>query len=583
MAYTLGMVLTFLVVLVSSWRVSKLNIVRAVRDISEPRSGRRTLRGLIATISLAVVGVFLAVLGYQNASAFLWMLGTSLMIIGVPLVALRLGLPERAAYSIAGIGLAVWWLLPFDTLEAILPDMQQGIEMFFLSGIMMVIGAVWAVMYNADLMLAATLRLLGGIRALAPVLRTSVAYPMHYRLRTGMTLAMFALVVFTLTVMGFVISSENALLENPKELYGGYDVRTFTNPANPIVDIRAALDAADGFAPNDFAAIGTFTWARAEFKQDGTDNDPVEDWSLRGVDSGYTDSVTFDFALMADGYDSPRQVWQALQAEPDTVIVDDFLVPDRNNYCVGDCGQVFQLEGFFLQEDVLPETHILALQTRMGNEKKLRVIGVLNPGSFFSGGVIASYDTLNELAGEAVPPRGHLFRFNGGADPEASAKALEAQFLEHGMQAESVAEEVRREAASERVFNLLLEGFMGLGLVVGIAALGVIAARSVVERRHQIGVLRALGFQKGMVQLSFLLESSFIALLGVALGVVLGMILSYNIIQEVAKTQEGLVYEIPWVNIAVVIVVAYVASLLTTYLPARQAAKVYPAEALRFE
>ncbi len=222
-----------------------------------------------------------------------------------------------------------------------------------------------------------------------------------------------------------------------------------------------------------------------------------------------------------------------------------------------------------MQDDVLPETHILARHTRTGNEKKLRVIGVLNPGSFFSGGVIASYDTLNELAGEAVPPRGHLFRLNGDADPEASAKALEAQFLEHGMQAKSVAEEVRREAASERVFNLLLEGFMGLGLVVGIAALGMIAARSVVEHRHQIGVLRALGFQKGMVQLSFLLESSFIALLGVALGVVLGMILSYNIIQEVAKTQEGLVYEIPWVNIAVVIVVAYVASLLTTYLPAR--------------
>jgi ABC-type lipoprotein release transport system permease subunit len=45
----------------------------------------------------------------------------------------------------------------------------------------------------------------------------------------------------------------------------------------------------------------------------------------------------------------------------------------------------------------------------------------------------------------------------------------------------------------------------------------------------------------------------------------------------------GLTYQVPWVNIVVVVVVAYVASLLTTYLPARQAAKIYPAEALRFE
>jgi putative ABC transport system permease protein len=124
---------------------------------------------------------------------------------------------------------------------------------------------------------------------------------------------------------------------------------------------------------------------------------------------------------------------------------------------------------------------------------------------------------------------------------------------------------------------------MGLGLVVGIAALGVIAARSVVERRQQIGVLRALGFQKGMVQLSFLLESSFVALLGIGIGIALGVGLSYNIIAEMGKDLEGITYTIPWLNIALVVVIAYGASLLTTYLPARQAARVYPAEALRFE
>jgi putative ABC transport system permease protein len=41
---------------------------------------------------------------------------------------------------------------------------------------------------------------------------------------------------------------------------------------------------------------------------------------------------------------------------------------------------------------------------------------------------------------------------------------------------------------------------MALGLIVGVAALGVISARSVVERRQQIGVLRAVGFRRGMVQ-----------------------------------------------------------------------------------
>jgi hypothetical protein len=48
----------------------------------------------------------------------------------------------------------------------------------------------------------------------------------------------------------------------------------------------------------------------------------------------------------------------------------------------------------------------------------------------------------------------------------------------------------------------LLQGFMALGLLVGIAALGVISTRAVIERRQQVGMLRALGYQRGMVGLS---------------------------------------------------------------------------------
>ena len=75
---------------------------------------------------------------------------------------------------------------------------------------------------------------------------------------------------------------------------------------------------------------------------------------------------------------------------------------------------------------------------------------------------------------------------------------------------------------------------MALGLVVGVAALGVISARSVVERRQQIGVLRAIGFQRGMVQLSFLLEASFIALTAIVIGSALGLTVARNVIADSA-------------------------------------------------
>ena len=49
--------------------------------------------------------------------------------------------------------------------------------------------------------------------------------------------------------------------------------------------------------------------------------------------------------------------------------------------------------------------------------------------------------------------------------------------------------------AANLTFNRLIQGFLGLGLIVGVAALGVISARAVVERRQQIGVMRAIGFR----------------------------------------------------------------------------------------
>ena len=134
-------------------------------------------------------------------------------------------------------------------------------------------------------------------------------------------------------------------------------------------------------------------------------------------------------------------------------------------------------------------------------------------------------------------------------------------------------------------FDRLIMAFMGLGLIVGVTALGVITARSVVERRQQIGVLRAIGFRRRMVQSSFLLESSFIALTSIVLGTVLGLAVAFNVIHDTqqqpswrtsASTRRGS-------RSASIFVVVYAVALATTYLPPARAARVYPAEALRYQ
>ena len=134
-------------------------------------------------------------------------------------------------------------------------------------------------------------------------------------------------------------------------------------------------------------------------------------------------------------------------------------------------------------------------------------------------------------------------------------------------------------------FNRLIMGFMGLGLIVGVTALGVISARSVVERRQQIGVLRAIGFRKKMIQLSFLFESSFIALTSILVGTLLGLAVALNVIYDAADQpgMEALSFDVPWLTLALIFSIVYAVALLTTLEPARRASRIYPAEALRYQ
>ena len=66
---------------------------------------------------------------------------------------------------------------------------------------------------------------------------------------------------------------------------------------------------------------------------------------------------------------------------------------------------------------------------------------------------------------------------------------------------------------------------------------------------------------------------------------VLGAVLSYNIVKDLREQLEieTLRFSIPWLQITAIIVLAYLFSLVTTILPARQASRIHPAEALRYE
>jgi putative ABC transport system permease protein len=581
LAFCLGMVLTFTVVLISSWRVSRLNVVRAVRDIPEPDKKGRSVLGVLVAAVVPVAGAVAFWQAFVTELVALYLGGLSLILIGAALLARVLGVPDRVAFTGSGLVLLALWLTPASVTTP--AGMARGPEMFFVSGIALVVAGVWLVVFNADAILWLVVRAFGWIRGMPPVLKTAVKYPTQSLFRTGMTLAMFMLVVFTFTAMNFVQAAMSVAFGDTQKLSGGYEVRADAGYADPIPNMEAALEDAQGLERGEISTVGQVSNLPVEVAQEGTGREP-EDIPVQGVNGGYSDSVGYGFQTTAKGYGSARAVWEALQTEENTAVISSGLAPARNASTFGDTKPALKLTGFYADDESLPDDLYLHVQDPdSGETRSLRVIGVLDSSASFSGQIVTSQDTLDSLAGRPVPPQSYYFGLGQGVDAPAVAETLEKDFAKDGLQTQVTAEVIRDGDATRRVVFLLLRGFMSLGIVVGICALGVIAARSVVERRQQIGMMRALGFQKGQVRLTFLIESSFIALLGLGAGVILGLGFSGTLIENIREGFPGMEYRIPWAALVLVIVVGYAASLLTTYLPARRASKVYPAEALRYE
>ncbi len=586
-SFTLGVLVTFATVAVSAWRVSRLNIVRAIRDIPEPPV-RRLGRGMLAVgVALGLFGIILLMMGIGVKQGGLLYLGVGLTIIGLTLVARWKGVGERLVFTAAGALLLAWSLLPIRVFESIFgDDIKMGMEMFFLVGVLMVLGAVWMVSYNLDVILRMVVAVAGGLKGVAPVLRSAMAYPMKNRLRTGLTLAMFSLVIFTIVFMSVVIGANTAVLSDSESFAGGYDVQASVSYLNPIPDIRKAL-ADNGFAPGDFEAIAGITPPfPLEVRQSGSGGEEREfrNYVLNGVDDVYLETNTFDFSLMAPGYGSAADVWEAVRTTPGLAVISGDAVPSRSSFNVAVGGSQFRLEDVWAEDEALAApVPVQVRESYTNTEAGLTIIAVLESISF-NYGVYTSQRTLAQVWPDvSIPTTTYLFKLAEGVDAGQMADDLEAAFTANGMQAVSIKELLHEASRTSFTINTLLQAFMSLGLVIGIAALGVISTRAVVERRHEIGILRAIGFRRSNVQASFLLESSIVAILGIIIGSVLALALSYQVLDDLRDTIENLEFRMPWMEMGIIAAASWAASMLMTVIPAWRASKITPAEALRYE
>ena len=580
-AYALGVLLTLVVVSISAWRVSRLNLATAIRNLPDPTKQRRRRRLILPIVGIAF-GALMTSSGASGAQATPFLVGVSIVIISLVPLATAVGVNERVAYTTGGIALLVWLLLPFSVYKAIVPNLGMDFSAWVANGLLVVVGTSWTIVYNADVILSVTMRLFGRFKSIAPVLKTSITTPLRNRFRTGMTLAMFTLVVFTLVVGTTTTGAFTSAMDNVETFGGGYQVRAEVSPISPVINMTDAARRLPGLPANAITHVASESFVPVKARQDATA--AFADYPLRGVDDTFLSTNTYGLAAMAKGYTSDRAVWTALATTPGLAVVDGLVVPRLNQWGFGVLPE-FQLHGFYVEDETFDPITIETNDPQTGNTQQFTVVGVLTDSVPYSmSGITVSQRALTSF-GDRARPTVYYFGLAAGVDAKDAATQIESSFLANGMQAQAFTEILDDTVGATVTFQRIILGFMGLGLVIGVAALAVISARSVVERRQQIGVLRAIGFQKKMVQLSFLLEASFVTLVAIVTGTALGLLVAFNVIADSAQqpSWSNLHFIVPWPTLIIIFTVVYAAALLTTWAPARRASRVYPAEALRYQ
>jgi putative ABC transport system permease protein len=238
-------------------------------------------------------------------------------------------------------------------------------------------------------------------------------------------------------------------------------------------------------------------------------------------------------------------------------------------------------------------------------EEKLRIVGIVEtePASGF-GGVgrgrvmiplqvaeklrVAQTNDFRTMLG-ARPGRNDYQSLTVRVKSPALVKDVEDAIKPMGFATYSLLDATSNLRQVFAVFDLLMGIFGSLALIV--ASLGIIntLVMAILERRREIGVLKALGAADGDIRKLFFVEAGVMGLIGGLLGVAIGWMIGFgmNFATNTYLRRQSLpplkVSSVPWWMVAAAIAFSIAVSLAAGLYPASRAARLNPVEALRYE
>ncbi|MFF1378496.1 ABC transporter permease [Streptomyces sp. NPDC058308] len=212
---------------------------------------------------------------------------------------------------------------------------------------------------------------------------------------------------------------------------------------------------------------------------------------------------------------------------------------------------------------------------------KLKVAGVYEGNEMLSG-VVAPTSVVDPHLDKVVDKQ-VLVKMKDGTSDKAENAIIDALGDNPAITVQDKAAISNQVAGGINMILNMLYGLLGMAILI--AVLGVIntLAMSVFERKHEIGMLRAIGLDRAKVKQMVRLEAVIISLFGAVLGIGLGIFMAWAIGSSITDAMATYTMEIPFGRIAIFLGIAALVGVLAAMWPARSAARLNPLLAIKSE
>ncbi|MBT3985187.1 ABC transporter permease [archaeon] len=226
---------------------------------------------------------------------------------------------------------------------------------------------------------------------------------------------------------------------------------------------------------------------------------------------------------------------------------------------------------------------------------KFKVVGVVDKigNAQDDTQIIIPIDTAKEIFDTGDDIYGIMVKIDDGEEPSVVAERIEEElrdFRDEDEGAESFQVQTFEQILEQvgvvlNIISAVLIGIAAISLLVGGVGIMNTMYTAVLERTKEIGIMKSIGGRNSDIMMIFLLESGMYGLVGGGVGVIVGALMSL-IVSKVAGVALGIDYfqaDITWWLIVGALTFSFVVGVLSGVLPAKQASKMQPVDALRYE